>query len=99
MILPNSTKLKKLKIQHNRCYYCGCLLNNVKIEIDHIVPKSKGGSGCVSNLCLACKHCNRLKADKDNNEFYKVLYYKYPDKLIRGMFYYEFLGFNRKNGS
>ena len=92
MTLPPSTKTKKLKEQHNRCYYCGCLLHNIKIEIDHIVPKSKGGNGCVSNLCLSCQSCNRLKSDKTNNEFYEIVLKQSPEKLIRGQSYYKFLG-------
>lgn len=95
MTLPPSTKAKKLKIQHNRCYYCGCLLHNIKIEIDHIIPKSKGRNGCVSNLCLSCKSCNRLKSDKTLKEFYKLILIQYPEKLIRGQFYFDFLGLGR----
>ena len=33
-------------------------------EVDHIVPKSKGGTDHLSNLQLLCGHCNKVKADK-----------------------------------
>ena len=33
-------------------------------EIDHIVPKSKGGAGHLGNLQLLCGHCNKIKSDK-----------------------------------
>ena len=39
------------------------------LEIDHIHPRSKGGSDCVSNLTLACRPCNRRKANWDVVEF------------------------------
>ncbi len=38
------------------CAYCGA--GNVPLEIDHIHPRSQGGSDRVSNLTLACRVCN-----------------------------------------
>ena len=35
-----------------------------RLEIEHIVPLSKGGSNKESNLWLACPICNRHKSDK-----------------------------------
>ncbi len=37
------------------------------LEIDHITPESKGGSSTVENLILACRSCNRRKADGEAN--------------------------------
>lgn len=45
------------------CTYCGLTLSRKTATIDHIVPKSKGGSTCEANLTLACKSCNERKAD------------------------------------
>ena len=39
-----------------KCIYCGA--EGVPLNIDHIVPKSAGGSNRVSNLVLACVDCN-----------------------------------------
>jgi 5-methylcytosine-specific restriction endonuclease McrA len=47
---------------HRTCAYCGA--KDVPLEIEHIVPRSKGGSNRPSNLTLACRPCNRKKADK-----------------------------------
>jgi len=44
-----------------RCAYCD--KTDVPLEIEHIQPKSRGGSNRVSNLTLACHDCNE---DKDN---------------------------------
>jgi hypothetical protein len=33
-------------------------------EIEHIVPRSAGGSTVLENLCLACPTCNRHKAHR-----------------------------------
>jgi 5-methylcytosine-specific restriction endonuclease McrA len=41
------------------CAYCDA--QNVPFEVEHIHPKSKGGSNRVSNLALACRSCNNKK--------------------------------------
>ncbi|NEO80189.1 RNA-guided endonuclease IscB [Moorena sp. SIO4G3] len=51
------------------CTYCG--KQNVPLQIEHIHPKSKGGSGRVSNLCLACEKCNQRKGNKPVEDFLK----------------------------
>ena len=53
------------------CVYCGA--TNVPLEIEHIVPKSRGGTNRVSNLAIACKKCNLKKGNKTAEEF------GYPD--------------------
>ena len=47
---------------HRTCAYCGA--KDVPLEIEHIVPRSKGGSDRVSNLTLACTHCNQQKGNQ-----------------------------------
>ena len=49
------------------CAYCSD--KNVDLEIEHITPKSKGGSDRVGNLTLACHRCNQLKGDKNLSDF------------------------------
>ena len=50
-----------------KCCYCG--KTDIALEIEHIMPKSRGGSNRVSNLCLACKPCNQRKGNKTAEEF------------------------------
>lgn len=50
-----------------KCAYCG--IENVPLEIEHIVPKSKGGSNRVSNLAIACRNCNLAKGTRDIKDF------------------------------
>lgn len=51
------------------CVYCQkSAFNNansksLKLEIDHVVPKSKGGSDSTKNLVIACHRCNQIKGD------------------------------------
>lgn len=49
------------------CAYCDA--QNVPLEIEHIHPKSKGGSNRISNLVLACRKCNEAKDSRDIQEF------------------------------
>ena len=42
-----------------KCAYCGAV--NLPLQIEHIKPKSKGGSNRTSNLTIACEKCNQAK--------------------------------------
>lgn len=42
-----------------KCAYCDA--KDVPLEIDHILPRSQGGSDRVSNLVIACHDCNQAK--------------------------------------
>jgi len=50
-----------------RCAYCGA--KGVPLQIEHIVPKARGGSDRVSNLTLACELCNQGKGTQTAAEF------------------------------
>ncbi len=54
------------KWQH-RCSYCGA--SGLQLQIEHIVPKARGGSDRASNLALACEPCNRAKGKQTAEEF------------------------------
>ena len=49
------------------CAYCGA--KNVPLEVEHIKPKSFGGSNRVSNLAIACVPCNQAKSNLPIEEF------------------------------
>ena len=46
-----------------QCIKCGKSFRKGDMDIDHIVPKSKGGTNSRYNLQCICKHCNRSKRD------------------------------------
>ncbi|MEQ9550884.1 MAG: RNA-guided endonuclease IscB [Coleofasciculus sp. G3-WIS-01] len=58
-----------------KCAYCE--KENLPLQIEHIHPKSKGGSNRISNLCLACEKCNTKKGTKPIAQFLA----KKPDLL------------------
>jgi HNH endonuclease len=52
---------------NRQCTYCK--VQNIPLQIEHINPKAKGGSNRISNLCLACEHCNLKKGTQDIAQF------------------------------
>lgn len=52
-----------------KCIYCG--KENVPLQIEHIVPRAKGGSNRITNLTLSCERCNLKKGTKDLKDFLK----------------------------
>jgi hypothetical protein len=52
-----------------KCAYCG--KENVPLEIEHMTPKTRGGSNRESNLAIACHDCNQKKGDMTAAEFGK----------------------------
>ncbi|MEA5569231.1 RNA-guided endonuclease IscB [Anabaena sp. UHCC 0399] len=58
-----------------QCAYCG--IKDVPLQIEHIHPRSKGGSNSITNLSLSCEKCNIKKGTKDIRDFLK----KDPSKL------------------
>lgn len=58
-----------------KCMYCQA--EGVPLQVEHIVPRSNGGSNRVSNLGLACGPCNTRKGSQPIGTFLK----KKPDLL------------------
>lgn len=50
-----------------RCAYCGA--TEVPLQVEHLVPRARGGSDRVSNLTLACAPCNQKKGLQTAAEF------------------------------
>ena len=46
-----------LEKYNRKCAYCG----GVGTQIEHIIPKARGGTNRIDNLALACSHCNTAK--------------------------------------
>ena len=61
--------VRSLKVNRNRiykrdnhkCVYCG---SRKDLTIDHVIPKSKGGTNEWTNLVTCCFKCNFIKADR-----------------------------------
>lgn len=53
-----------------QCLYCGrtAAHDRVRLHVDHVIPKSKGGSDADENLVTACKDCNLGKHNKHSGD-------------------------------
>jgi len=63
---PSISKKLRFRVLNEagfRCYYCGRSAPDVVLEVDHIHPRSKGGTHRRANLRAACFDCNRGKRD------------------------------------
>lgn len=56
---------------NRQCAYCE--KKDVSLEIEHIHPKSRGGSNRVSNLTIACRECNKEKNNYLLDEWIDIL--------------------------
>ena len=49
----------------HECVYCGSSRN---LTLDHVIPKSRGGTNNWTNLVTSCQKCNLKKADRTPEE-------------------------------
>jgi hypothetical protein len=65
--VPTSTRYEVLKRAGGRCQLCHT--NERPLHVDHIVPRSKGGTNDLVNLQALCDECNLGKSNKDATDF------------------------------
>ena len=53
------------------CIYCGIHASKAKMEIEHVVPRSRGGTDSLNNLVLSCHECNQAKGSQDVQTYLK----------------------------
>lgn len=63
--LGKKARFEVLKRDNFTCKYCGAKAPEVILQVDHIVPVSKGGSNDQTNLVTACQPCNSGKSDRE----------------------------------
>lgn len=59
--IPEDVKIFVWQRDHGRCVKCG---SQGRLEFDHVIPISKGGSNTARNIQILCETCNRSKSDK-----------------------------------
>ena len=71
------------EIYNHRCAICGRETPFDDGEVDHIKPKTKGGTDKPRNLQWLCHRDNKLKGNKyTNREVAELLGLQYPPKSI-----------------
>lgn len=67
--ISGTLKYEVLKRARYRCELCGISAAEMALEVDHIEPRSMGGSDDLSNLQALCYRCNARKSNRDNTDF------------------------------
>ena len=70
--VPGSLRYEILKRAQFHCELCGIPADEKALEVDHIVPRNKGGSDDITNLQALCYTCNAQKKDHDDTDFRAV---------------------------
>ena len=88
-----------------QCQYCNDVFDFEDLTIDHVIPRSKGGTTNWENCVTACKGCNFSKGDKTNirprTMPYKPDYYNLVNKwkdmpfTVRQESWNQYLGVSR----
>lgn len=68
------TKRESIHAKYSgHCSYCGETITLKEMQIDHIVPKLKGGGDELDNLNPACRACNFYKGSETIEQFKEML--------------------------
>ncbi len=77
--IPGSIKYEVLKRAKFRCELCGVSAEYKALEVDHIVPRNKGGEDSIYNYQALCYTCNATKRDKDDSDFREKINYDHKE--------------------
>ena len=64
MTIPQGLRFDVLARDNFTCQFCGRVVPETQLEVDHLHPRSLGGSDDLANLIATCVDCNRGKRDK-----------------------------------
>lgn len=53
---------------NNTCQYCSRRLPRTELNLDHVIPRSRGGTSTWENIVCSCHHCNRRKGGRTPEE-------------------------------
>jgi len=70
--IPGSVRYDVIRRAKGRCEACGISADERALEVDHIIPRNKGGSDDLSNFQCLCYKCNAQKRDRDDTDFAAV---------------------------
>ena len=74
-----NVEMKEFLKNNKYCVYCR---KGKKLEIDHVIPLSKGGSCMKVNLVMSCDKCNRSKSGRDVIEWCRLMGREVPKIII-----------------
>jgi ATP adenylyltransferase len=62
--VPGTIRFEVLKRAKSRCQLCGIPASQKFLQVDHIIPRNKGGKSTIDNYQALCYTCNAQKMDK-----------------------------------
>jgi ATP adenylyltransferase len=65
-------RYRVLKEGGGRCALCGATKDERPLDVDHILPRNRGGKTEYANLQVLCSKCNRSKRDRDDTDFRQI---------------------------
>jgi diadenosine tetraphosphate (Ap4A) HIT family hydrolase len=68
--IAGTLRYEILKRAKGRCEACGISNEERALQVDHIIPRTKGGSNDLANLQALCSACNAQKLDRDMTDFH-----------------------------
>lgn len=83
--IRGSVRYEIIKRAAGRCEACGVSSKETQIDVDYIIPRSKGGSNDPSNLQALCRTCNSQKRNHDDTDFRNVQQ-SYADRVSQCLF-------------
>ncbi len=78
-----------LRRDSHQCQYCGT--KSADLTIDHVIPRSRGGSDTWENLVTACTKCNNKKGNRTPDEA-KMPLLNLPTKPHHILFLKQYIG-------
>lgn len=90
--MPPVNRREVLRRDAHSCQYCG---SNRRLTLDHVMPRSKGGTHTWDNVVTACEGCNSRKGDRTPTEAAMPLRTKphtpmHPTVAFAEMFWHEY---------
>ncbi|MDD7149872.1 MAG: HNH endonuclease [Mycoplasma sp.] len=80
-IMNDYIRYNVLKRDNFSCQICGITAKDgAKLQVDHIIPVSKGGKTVMSNLQTLCERCNIGKSNKTEND---DIFNKWDKRLVK----------------
>jgi diadenosine tetraphosphate (Ap4A) HIT family hydrolase/5-methylcytosine-specific restriction endonuclease McrA len=71
--ISGTLRYEILKLAKFRCELCGVSAYEKALQVDHIIPRNKGGPDDLANLQALCFTCNAMKQDRDDTDFRQVI--------------------------
>jgi 5-methylcytosine-specific restriction endonuclease McrA len=81
-VVPSVTKSKLLRRDRYTCAYCAQVFKEKDLQVEHIIPQSKGGAWSWSNLVISCAADNAKKGARTPEQAgMKLVYLPYTPNI------------------